>query len=136
MEHHEPARPVRRSPESAGLIFIVDDDALLGKYAGVVLQKDGYTVKTFTDPKDVLKAMELAETKPRALVTDYEMGEMNGMELIVSSLKIHPSLKTVLISGTVDDTFAANHPVKVDGFIGKPYKPAQLSTMMSQVLRA
>ena len=31
------------------------------------------------------------------LVTDYDMSEMNGLELIVHCHQIHPALKTVLL---------------------------------------
>jgi YesN/AraC family two-component response regulator len=82
-----------------------------------------------------LKAIEEADPKPVALVTDYEMGEMNGLELIVSSHKILPSLKTVLLSGTIDGAFIARHPAKVHRFLGKPYLPAQLKSMVGELLQ-
>ena len=90
----------------------------------------------FTDPKVALKAMQDADPKPVALVTDYEMGDMNGLELIDSSQKIHPALKTVLLSGTIDKAFVASHPTKVNRFLGKPYLPAQLKSTVGELLRA
>jgi DNA-binding NtrC family response regulator len=128
-------KPTRQAPGSSGLIFIVDDNAVLVEYAGMVLKGEGYDVKSFTDPKAVLQAMHEANPKPVALVTDYEMGEMNGLELIVSSHKIHPSLKTVLLSGTIDGSFITNHPAKVNRFLGKPYLPAQLKSMVGELLQ-
>jgi CheY-like chemotaxis protein len=126
----------RQDSGPAGLIFIVDDDALLAELAGTVLKAEGYAVQSFTDPKDVLKAMQAADPKPVALVTDYEMGAMNGLDLIVSLHKIYPPLKTVLLSGTIDGSFIANHPAKVNKFLGKPYLPAQLKSMVGELLRA
>jgi DNA-binding NtrC family response regulator len=129
------AKTTRPATGPSGLIFVVDDNALLGDLAQMVLQGEGYAVQSFTDPKAVLKAMKEANPKPVALVTDYEMGEMNGLELIVSSHKIHPSLKTVLLSGTIDGAFIANHPAKVNRFLGKPYLPAQLKSMVGELLQ-
>jgi two-component system, NtrC family, nitrogen regulation response regulator GlnG len=129
------ANAARQTPGPSGLIFIVDDNALLAEYAGKVLQSEGYATQSFTDPKDVLKAMQEADPKPVALVTDYEMGDMNGLELIVSSHKILPSLKTVLLSGTIDGAFIARHPAKVHRFLGKPYLPAQLKSMVGELLQ-
>ena len=128
-------KAARQAPKPSGLIFIVDDNEVLGDFAGAVLKGEGYDIKSFTDPKAVLKAMQEADPKPVALVTDYEMGEMNGLELIVSSHKIHPSLKTVLLSGTIDGAFIANHPAKVNRFLGKPYLPAQLKSMVGELLQ-
>jgi DNA-binding NtrC family response regulator len=125
----------RPAPAPSGLIFVVDDNALLAEFAGAVLKGEGYKIRFFTDPKAALKALRESDPKPVALVTDYEMGEMNGLELIVSSHKIHPSLKTVLLSGTIDGTFIVGHPAKVHRFLGKPYLPAQLKSMVGELLR-
>jgi CheY-like chemotaxis protein len=127
-------KATRQDPEMHGLIFVVDDNALLVEYAGTVLKGEGYEVQFFTDPKAALKAMQDANPKPVALVTDYEMGEMNGLQLIDSSVKINPSLKTVLLSGTIDSAFVAGHPTKVNKFLGKPYLPAQLKSMVGELL--
>jgi DNA-binding NtrC family response regulator len=127
-------KATRQDPKPSGLIFVVDDNALLVQYAGAVLQAEGYEVKPFTDPKAVLEAMKEANPKPVVLVTDYEMGDMNGLDLIISSHKIHPSLKTVLLSGTIDGAFIEGHPAKVNRFLGKPYQPAQLKTLVGELL--
>lgn len=127
-------RTTRHARGPSGLIFIVDDNVLLVEYAGAVLKGEGYEVKFFTDPKAVLKAIKEANPKPVALVTDYDMGEMNGLDLIVSSHRIHPSLKTVLLSGTIDRAFIAQHPARVHRFLGKPYQPAQLKSMVGELL--
>jgi CheY-like chemotaxis protein len=129
------SKATRQDPARTGLIFVVDDNALLVEFAGTVLKGEGYEVEFFTDPKAALKAMHEANPKPVALVTDYEMGEMNGLQLIDSSYKINPSLKTVLLSGSIDGTFVARHPARVDRFLGKPYLPAQLKSMVGELLR-
>ena len=121
----KPSQAARPAPEPSGLIFVVDDNALLVEYAGAVLKGEGYEVQPFTDPKAALKAMQKAYRKPVALVTHYEMGEMNGLELIVSSHKILPLLKTVLLSGTIDGAFIAGSPAKIHRVPGKPYLLAQ-----------
>ena len=128
------SKATRRARGPSGLIFIVDDNALLVEYAVTVLKGEGYEVQFFTDPKAVLKAIKDANPKPVALVTDYDMGEMNGLDLIVLSHKIHPSLKTVLLSGTIDRSFVSRHPAKVHRFLGKPYQPAQLKSLVGELL--
>ena len=128
------SKATRHARGPSGLIFIVDDNALLVEYAVTVLRGEGYEVRQFTDPKAVLKAMKESKAKPVALVTDYDMGELNGLDLIVLSHKIHPALKTVLLSGTIDRDFVARHPAKVHRFLGKPYHPAQLRTIVGELL--
>jgi two-component system response regulator YesN len=124
------------APSPRGTVFIVDDDALLVEYATTVLEAAGYIVKHFSDPKKVLRALQKADPKPSVLVTDYEMGEINGLELILSSHKIHPSLKTLLLSGTVDSSISTGHAAKVHHFLGKPYKPGQLQKIVAKLMCA
>jgi two-component system, chemotaxis family, chemotaxis protein CheY len=121
-------------PAPGGSVFVVDDNAMLVEFAATVLKAAGYSVKQFGDPKAVLVAIR-AQPKPAVLVTDYEMGEMNGLELIQAAHKIHPSLKTVLVSGTVDGSIALTHPAKVHRFLGKPYEPAQLKAAVAELMR-
>lgn len=128
-------KPTRRAPDGAGAIYVVDDNAVLAEFAGAALKQEGYEVRFFTDPKAALRAIAEANPKPAALLTDYDMGSMNGLDLIVSSHAIHPSLKTVLLSGTVADAFVARHPAKVNRFLGKPYRPAELKSIVGELLQ-
>jgi FixJ family two-component response regulator len=114
---------------------VVDDNAMLVEFAATFLQAAGYAVKPFSNPKAVLAAMRDSKPKPVVLVTDYEMAEMNGLDLIRSSLKIHPALKTVLVSGTVDGSITLTHTAKVHCFLGKPYEPAQSKKAVAELMR-
>jgi len=125
----------RQDAAAKGSVFVVDDNALLVEFAAAVLEAAGYTVKHFADPKAVLRAIRDADPKPAILVTDYEMGGMNGLELILSSHKIHPKLKTLLVSGTVDGSITLKHAAKVHRFLGKPYEPAQLRKIVAELMR-
>jgi DNA-binding NtrC family response regulator len=122
------------NPNAATMIFVVDDNALLVEFAATVLKDAGYAVRDFLDPRDVLQAMA-ADPKPTLLITDFDMGGMTGLELIVNSRKIHPSLKTILLSGTVNGSIILSHPAKVQRFLGKPYQPAQLKAIVAELLK-
>jgi DNA-binding NtrC family response regulator len=127
-------KSARAKPAPTRPVFVVDDNALLVEFAAAILQAAGYTVKHFQKPKAVLAAMREAKPKPGVLVTDYEMDEMNGLDLIQSSHKIHPALKTVLVSGTVDNSITIGHPAKVNCFLGKPYDPARLQKAVADLM--
>jgi DNA-binding NtrC family response regulator len=114
----------------------VDDSVMLVEFAAMVLQSAGYTVKQFTEPGLLLKSLNEG-ARPALLVTDYDMGApaINGLDLIVSCHKIHPAMKAILASGTVDGSVTLHHPAKVDRFLSKPYPPAQLKTMVAELLK-
>jgi DNA-binding NtrC family response regulator len=131
-------KPVRRAKAASATsprgVFVVDDNVALSKLAALVLESAGYKVRHFSDPKAVLKAIHEANPKPCLLVTDYEMDGMNGVELIRSSHKVHPDLKTLLVSGSVDASIMILHPGEVHRFLGKPYEPAQLRNIVAELL--
>jgi DNA-binding NtrC family response regulator len=128
-------KSARLAPSPRGTVFVVDDNVLLVEFATAVLEAAGYLVKHFSNPKAALRAMQNANPKPAVLVTDYDMGELNGLDLIHSSHKVHPSLKTVLLSGTVDSSISLTHAAKVHRFLGKPYQPAQLKKIVADLMR-
>ncbi len=87
-------------------IFVVDDEPMLLDLAAAILKPLGFEVRTFRDPKQALA--EYPAAKPAVLVTDYAMGGMNGMDLLRECKRINPRQKTILLSGTVDESIFAN----------------------------
>ncbi len=88
--------------------------------AAAILEPQGFEVRTFRDPRMAMQAFP--EANPLVLVTDYAMGELNGMDLIRECRRRNPQQKIILLSGTVDEGVYANDPVKPDYFMAKPYQ--------------
>jgi DNA-binding NtrC family response regulator len=105
---------------SPSVVFVVDDEPMLLDLAAAILQPQGFEVRTFRDP--VRAMQEFPEANPLVLVTDYAMGEVNGMDLIRECRRRNPLQKIILLSGTVDEGIYANDPVKPDYFLAKPYQ--------------
>jgi two-component system response regulator YesN len=117
------------------LVFIVDDEALLGQLAETVLSEEGYRTRTFLDPEEVLRAVRDDGDRPDLLVTDYVMGSMTGLELIEECKKFHPALRTILLSGTVSESYVHKFNVQPDRFLPKPYPVAQFVRLVDDTLR-
>ena len=105
-------------------IFVVDDEPMLLDLAEALLQPLGYNVRTFSDPRVALK--EFPAARPAVIVTDYAMGEMNGLDLIRECKRLNPEQKMILLSGTVDENIYAGLPQKPDRFMVKPYPVHEL----------
>ncbi|HEX5398067.1 MAG TPA: response regulator [Verrucomicrobiae bacterium] len=101
-------------------IFVVDDEPMLLDLATTILQPLGFVIRTFSDPKKALA--EFPAARPVVLVTDYAMGEMNGLDLLRECRRINPKQKIVLLSGTVDEKIYLEDPDKPDRFLAKPYQ--------------
>jgi two-component system, cell cycle sensor histidine kinase and response regulator CckA len=118
------------------LIYVVDDEPLVGGVVETILQMDGFNTQCFLSPEVAMKAFEQADPRPQLLVTDFVMGAVNGMELIDHCLRLDPFLKTVLYSGNVGEEIMRNYLVQPDRFVSKPFHPKQLSGVVRDLLSA
>ena len=108
-------------PEKTGAsIYVVDDEPMLLDLAAAILQPLGFEVRTFRDPKTAFK--EFTAKQPALIVTDYAMGEMNGLDLVRDCKRVKPGQKIILVSGTVDENIYADSTAKPDRFLAKPYQ--------------
>ena len=128
------SRKLPRGANVPPLIFIVDDKPELTQMAEMILVAEGYQCQIFCDPHQVLQMFESSNIRPDLLLTDYEMGSMNGLQLIEFCRRSLPNLKTVLVSGTVQAATVFQHPVKVNQFLAKPYLPRELAALVNSLL--
>lgn len=119
----------RRADRIAGekeIIFVVDDDPDILQLIQHVLEIEGFEVKAFTDPEIALFEFNHAERRPQMVVTDYCMNPMNGLELLAKCREKQPNIKSVVISGMVDEADLAELPSQTDRFIQKPFQVSNL----------
>ncbi|MEW6305236.1 MAG: response regulator [Verrucomicrobiota bacterium] len=110
----------------APLIFIVDDEPMVCQVVDFCLRSAGYQTRIFHDPQLALDAFIDAMRKPDLLLTDFQMPGMNGLELIERCKALHPPLKTISISGTLQVYEIEGIGTKPDRFIPKPFFPKEL----------
>jgi len=77
-------------------ILVVDDSAIDRRLAGALLQKRGFEVVYAQDGRDALTRIE--ESRPDVVVTDLQMPEMTGLELVSAIRQRFPSLPVVLMT--------------------------------------
>jgi len=118
-----------------GLIYVVDDEPMLLELATVILEHEGYSVKSFRDPEVALQTFAAMRPRPKVLITDYAMHSMNGMELIEEFKRLEPDQKIILVSGTVGEDIFGDSPVKPDRFLAKPYQANQLTGIVSDLFK-
>ena len=115
-------------------IFIVDDEPMLLELASLILEPLSRPLRAFRDPELAFKEFLNGKPRPCLLITDYQMHLMNGMDLIRLCRSADPSVKILLVSGTVGEEIYANSAVKPDRYLAKPYSPAQLINLVEQMI--
>jgi two-component system response regulator YesN len=116
------------------LIYVVDDKPALVDLAKLGLEAAGYAVVGFNNPAEVVTAIQLGAPIPDILMTDFDMPEMTGLELIRQCRRLQPQLKTIVVSGTVESNVVMGDPVKVNRFLQKPYSPSHLNAAIADLL--
>ncbi|HYE29824.1 MAG TPA: response regulator [Methylomirabilota bacterium] len=127
------ARPASADP---ALIFVVDDEPMIGEVVSVILNLEGYRHRFFLNPKHALEAIERGEERPDLLLTDFVMPPFNGLELIERARHVLPGLRTILYSGNVGQDIINQCNVKPDAFLAKPFLPKALLELVAKTLEA
>jgi DNA-binding NtrC family response regulator len=63
-------------------IFVVDDEPKIGNLFSNVLERDGYEVEAFVNPRSLVEAFEENGQEPDVVVADMMMPQMDGVELM------------------------------------------------------
>ena len=130
----EQAIPQKIVRNHARVIYVVDDETMIGEVVEVILKLEGFDPKLFSNPELAYQAFVRETPKPTLLLTDFLMSPINGMELIQRCKSVCPELRTVLYSGNVREDIMQYYSTKPDGFIAKPFLPKALVGMIQNIL--
>ena len=112
-------------------ILIVDDEDIIRESLSFVLTKEGYDVKEAPNGK---AAIEILKTGDFDLVlTDLEMPEMKGIELLEHVAHTHPETLVMIITayGSIDTAIAALRKGAMDYIL----KPVEFDELLVKVRR-
>ena len=130
------------SPENSSIqqgqgdtIFLVDDEELVVKFAGIALERMGYKVVTFDSALPCLEAIRADPSVCDVLVTDQTMPGLTGTDLIEAVHKINPALRAVLMSGyfTKVSSQTLDRLSHVD-LLNKPFSSDELALAVQRAL--
>lgn len=129
-----PTRPAETIAQpGSGVVLIVEDSDEVRYTMSEMLRTLGYTVLEASHPQH---AFQLAATHaPDLLITDVVLPEMRGGELARALQVMHPTLKTLFVSGYTENTIIERGELKPGvAFLAKPFTMAQLSAKVREVL--
>jgi two-component system response regulator YesN len=68
------------------------------------------------------------------VVSDFELGEISGVELINKIRKKCPRIKAILMSGSFDFDRKMLERGEVDAFLQKPFEVKELESLIKRIL--
>jgi len=125
-------RPDAASVPNPGRVLAVDDDEHLRRVVVMMLRKASYDT---TEARNGVEAVRLARERTFELVvSDVQMPDMDGVEMLRTLHEIDPNLPVLLMTGAPDLTTAMK-AVQYGAFDYLP-KPVQGDVLLSSVARA
>ncbi len=82
-------------------IWVVDDDQSIRFVLEKALAREQLAVRTFTSPRDVVKALD-ADDAPQVLVSDIRMPGGSGIDLLAEVKSRHPGLPVIIMTAYSD----------------------------------
>jgi len=115
-------------------IVYVDDDVLPGKIVKKYLEALDCCVRLFTDPKKCLNALK--EEPADIVITDLEMPQINGLEVLKSIKDKYPSTEVIIATGAADKGVAIK-ALKLGAydFFEKPVNKDELLASITRTIR-
>ena len=122
-------------PEAAKRLLLVDDDDAVRELAGGVLRNAGYTVQVVNGGPEAVSAMEKGPAF-HALITDKDMPELNGYDVVRRAAELAPSMAVVMMTGHAE-RLPPGLALHIDAYLSKPFKsPAELVETLKQAFDA
>jgi signal transduction histidine kinase len=113
----------------------VDDDPLALTAASLLLDRQGYSTRGFTDPRKLIAVLG-QEAKPQLILADLYMPEMNGNDLVQRVHELAPDVAVTIMTSARDLDGTVNAINRgAFGFLLKPIVPEQLEWLISRLLR-
>lgn len=136
-ELREAAEPSPRLARGDGeLVVLVDDEEVLCSSIAALLQRLGYAVKAYSDPRSALRDFDEYRESVRVLVSDLTMPHVTGLDLARCIHDKAPELPILLMTGfSGEHSLASLEEVGIRQLIHKPLTAAGLSESIAQALK-
>ena len=115
-------------------ILIVDDEPDVLRVLEELFTLRGYQITKASDGKQALEMLD--EISPDLILADYQMPEMNGIELFQATQQIRPDIVRILLTahGDLKVAVAAINEGNVYKFINKPWNNNYLALTVQRAL--
>jgi DNA-binding NtrC family response regulator len=116
-------------------ILLVEDEALIQEIMAESLRDDGFEVIQAATGDEAIAIIAHLDHPPEALVSDFHMpGNADGADVAAAARTRYPGLPVIIASGRPDVLARFWEPDLGYRFLGKPFLPRQLITLLRDML--
>ncbi len=115
-------------------ILIVDDDKAICEYMQTLLERDGFQVKTLSDPTGVEE--EVRHGGYHLIILDLMMPKLDGIEVLRRIRKLDTDIAVVIFTGFPNlESAVASMKLDAVDYIKKPFNVDEFREVISRVMR-
>lgn len=120
-------------------ILVIDDEASMGEFMKIMLDKEGYKVTIETSAQHALQNFSECQSSPESrydlMITDLMMPEMSGLDLLTKAQKIDPEIDVIVMTafGSIDTAVEALKRGAHD-YVTKPFKVEEIKIAIKKAI--
>ncbi len=115
-------------------ILIVDDEQSMREFLSILLEKEGYAVRTASNAREALQL--IGQQIFSVIISDIKMPGMDGLQLLEEVRKISPDTLVLMITafGSTDTAIEAMKKGALD-YVIKPFKVDKIKIIIRNALK-
>lgn len=114
------------------VLLVLDDDFAVRESLKFLLEIEGFDVRTFASPDELLNENSLPDCG--CLIVDYHMPAMNGLDVVAKLRKGQNSLPAILITAHPDVKIRERASAAGVSLIDKPFQQTALLECIRRLL--
>ncbi|MCF3650850.1 response regulator [Synoicihabitans lomoniglobus] len=116
-------------------ILSVDDEEIIREMLGELLEIHGYRVTGVATPSAALKVAR--NDPPDLVITDLQLEESDGLQLVDQLSKIIPDVPVVLLTGILFDSKTVDQSLshKISAYLSKTAPLSELTAEIHRLLK-
>ncbi|MDP8230965.1 MAG: response regulator [Candidatus Gorgyraea atricola] len=113
-------------------ILIVDDEKVIALTLKDLFVSKGYEVSVVFSGQEAIKYLN--ERRFDLILLDIQIPDVDGLEVLKVVREAHPDVKTVMLSGFLDDYKEEIEKIGCDAVLNKPFSVATLASIVETTL--
>jgi two-component system cell cycle sensor histidine kinase/response regulator CckA len=130
-----PEMPPVKAESSRRALLLVDDEPAIVELLSTVFEVAGFRCLAARDGSEALQLYRENQGDIAAVLTDFNMPQMNGFDLVREIRAISPGAKIILSSGSLGHAEqVVARELGVNALLPKPYNAAQLVSCVRSII--